>query len=189
MSRTMRRFPAISVHYTSVFQTAQRYSRLVTLTAVQSYEALGHQFSRRERERLLWGTGSAVRGIGCTRCVRCWKCKMSTSPSFASSMGYHHHHIGLNSFSWHSVSFKDVPRSKQGYYSTGADYLQGLNFNLRNQSPNPAHVVYVKNHTEPNTAGFIATLMWGNVFNSVGCSWGPWSSKLELALFNTKWVL
>lgn len=142
-----------------------------------------------ERERLLWGTGSAVRGIGCTRCVRCWKCKMSTSPSFASSMGYHHHHIGLNSFSWHSVSFKDVPRSKQGYYSTGADYLQGLNFNLRNQSPNPAHVVYVKNHTEPNTAGFIATLMWGNVFNSVGCSWGPWSSKLELALFNTKWVL
>ena len=126
----------------------------------------GHQFSRRRRETAvgyrLCNEGNRMRWMSMMLKVQ-ELINLSTSPSFASGMGYCHHHIGLNSFSWHSVSFKAVPCSKQGWYGTGADYLQGLNFNLSNQSPNPAHAVYVKNHMEPNTAGFIATIIWGNV--------------------------
>lgn len=80
-------------------------------------------------------------------------------PLLPAVLGCHHHpHAGLNSFPWHYV-----PCSQQGWYDAGADYLQGLNFNLSNQSPNPAHVLYVKNHTEPDAAGSVASVTWGNV--------------------------
>lgn len=93
----------ISVHYTSVFQTAQRCQRLVMLTAVQSYEALGHQFSRRGRETAM-GYGLCSEGNRVHWMSTMFKVQepinLSTSPSFASGMGYHHHHhTGLNSFS------------------------------------------------------------------------------------------
>jgi len=98
----MSRFPAISVHYMSVFQTAQRRERLVMLTDVQSYEALGHQFCRRGRETAvgyrLCSEGNGVRWM-CIMLKLQEQINLSTSPSFARYMGYHHPHIGLsNSF-------------------------------------------------------------------------------------------
>lgn len=118
MSSRMRRFPAVPVHSTSVFQAAQRYWRQVTLTAVQNYEALGYNFSRRGREIAvgyrLCSEGNRVHWMHMMLKVQ-ELMNLSTSPSLTSSMGYHHHHIRLNIFSWYSVSFKDIPHSKQGW--------------------------------------------------------------------------
>lgn len=72
------------------------------LTVVQSYEALGHQCSRRGRETAV-GYGLCSEGNRVHWMSTMFKVQelinLSTSPSFASGMGYHHHHIGLNSFS------------------------------------------------------------------------------------------
>lgn len=173
--------PCDLIHYASGFQIAQRYYRLVIRTAVPRCEASGHQFSRRGRRITagyrLCSEGNRVHWV-------CMVLEVQELISLSTSLFFPAGWATTTT----TLDWTAFPDSFKDWYDS--DSLQGLSdFSPSNQSPTPAHIVYVRTHTEP--------MLLVSLQSSCGPMWfTPWaiaeslnSLNKELALVNTTWLL